>query len=508
MAVSVTATGRIVPKAEANLSFDLPGKVTQVGVEVGDVVTTGVELARLDDAVLVLNVRQAEAMVAAAQAQLDQLITAPRQEDVAAADANLSAAEARLDGARANVRELESGSREDQIAAAEANLRAAEASVRLAVAQRDQVLDGASAAEIAAVEAQVASALLQQKIARDTHDQTLRCQTVTLPTGEEQEVCPALGTIEEQARYNLYAADEAVEAAQAQLDQVLTGATQTQLDSANANVAVAMAQRDAAQAQLDLLRAGTSVEQIQASEANLAALTAQRDGAQAQLDLLLAGATVHQVAAARANVQQAQVALEMAQAERDKAVVVAPFDGVVTAVGVREGQSAPTTFPAVTVADDSELQIVVDVDEIDVARIVEGQKVRITVDALPEEEVSGRVERIAPAASQMGGVVVYQVTIVLDETDLPLRIGMSATATIVIEQIEDVLLVPNWAIRIDRDTGRTYVNLLRAGNLAEAEIGIGVRGEDVSQVLSGLEEGDVVVAGDVVGLRALLERGD
>jgi HlyD family secretion protein len=508
MALSVRATGGIVPVAEARLSFELPGKIAEVWVEVGDKVKAGEKLARLDDTDLAFALRQAEAALAAAQAQLNQLKAGPRQGEVAVAEANLRAAQAGLDGAEANLRELENDPDENQVAAAEANLRAVQANLWLATIQRDQMLEGAAAAEIAAAEAQVASALVQQKIARDTHDLTLKCATVTLPSGEEQEICPALGRAEEQARYNLYAADEAVDAAQARLDQLLTVPTEEQGDTAKANVAAAVAQRDASQAQLELLLSGVSAEQLRVAQANTATLTAQRDAAQAQRDLLLEGTSVYQIAAAQANVDQAQVALEMAQTELDGATLVAPFEGVVTAVNLEQGQIAPTTLPAVTLADRSELRILVDVDEVDVARIVEGQKVTVSVDAIPDEVIPGFVRRIAPAASQVGGVVVFQVTIALDETDLPLRIGMSATAAVTVKQLEDVLLVPNWAVRIDRDTGKTLVNLLRAGTVEETEIEIGVRGEDTSQVLSGLKEGDVVVGGDVVGLRKLLDRGE
>jgi HlyD family secretion protein len=508
MVVSVSATGSIVPKAEAKLTFDLPGKVERVWVEVGDFVRMGDQLAQLNDANLQFSLQQAEAALAAAQAQLNQLESPPRSEEVAISEANLAASQAALDGAQANLQELQSGPDENQVAAAEANLRAVQANLQLAALQRDQVVDGASVAEIAAAEAQVASALVQQKVARDTHDQAIKCTTVKLPNGEKQEICPGLGTFEEQARFNLFATDEALEAAQAQLDQLLADPTQEQVETGDVNVAAAAAQRDAAQAQLDQLRAGASAEQLLAAQANIAASTAQRDAVQAQLDLLLAGNSVHQIGAAQASVDQAQVTLAMAQAELEKVRLLAPLDGLVTTLNVHEQELAPVSLPAATLADVSELQIVVDVDEIDVAQIAEGQDVTIRVDALPFEVISGHVKRIAPAASQVGGVVVYQVIIVLDQADLPLQVGMSATAAITVQQLDDVLLVPNWAIRIDRETGNTFVNLLGAATIEETEVEIGVRGEDASQVLSGLQEGDIVVAGDVVGLRTLLDRGE
>lgn len=442
LVVTVSATGSIVPRAEANLSFELPGKVKEVWVEVGDTVKVDEKLARLDTTKLEFNIRQAEAALASAKAQLAQ---------------------------------IKAGARDEEITVAEANLAAAEATLWNAIEQRDLVTSGATAAEIASAEAQIASALSQEKVARDTHDMTMRCETVQLPTGEEREVCPGLGTPEEQARFNLHAAEKALAAAEAQLDQLMAGASEDQIAAANANVAAA---------------------------------TAQRDAAQAQLELAQAEARSFQIDAAQANIDQAQVALDIAHAELLRATLSAPFDGIVTAVNVNEKEIAPATLPAISLVDRSELQILVNVDEMDVARIQEGQPVNISLDALPEESIPGHVERIAPAATQAANVVMYQVTIVLDKMDAPLRIGMSATADIKIEHLEDVLLVPNWAVRIDRTDGSTYVNLLRQDKVTEIEIELGVQSEDMSQVLFGLEPGDVVVAGDVEGLQTLLEQGE
>jgi HlyD family secretion protein len=439
LVVSVSATGSIVPREQVQLSFDLPGKVEQVRVEVGDLVQAGDELARLDDANLGFQIRQAQATLASAQAQLDLLLTPPGPEEIAAAQANLDATLAALASANA---------------------------------QRDQLEAGPTWAEITAAKAQVAAANAQYIIARDTHDKTMECYSYTQPDGQKKQVCPGLGMAEEHARLNLHTANETLTSAEAQLNQLYAGAT---------------------------------LEQHAIASANISSTLAQQTAAQAQLDLLLREPNVHQVAAAQAGVEQAAIALEMIQAELSKTVLLAPFDGLVTALNIRAGETTPTALPALTLADVAELQIVVDVDEIDVARIVEGQEVVIRVDALPDDALTGRVQRIAPAASLVGNVVVYQVTIVLDETELPLRIGMSATAAVTIERLEQVLLVPNWAIRIDRDTGHTYVNLWRGeGLIQEVEIELGVRGEDNSQVLTGLQAGDEVVAGQVGGLRTLL----
>lgn len=437
LVVTVSASGSIEPEAQVALSFDVPGRVTEVLVEVGEGVQAGDPLARVDSEQLALQVQQAEAVLEAAQAQLALLKAGPRPEE---------------------------------IAATEASLRAAQAQVSTAAANRDQLEGGASDAQIAAAEAQVASAMAQQKVAQDTHDMTMKCVTITMPDGKEREICPALGTPEEQARYSLHAADEALAAAQAQLDELLAGA---------------------------------DADQVRAARASVWAAAAQQDAMQAQLDLALAGASEEQVAVTEAQVAQAQAALDMAELALERATLCAPFDGLVAVVNVTVGQMAGGGLPAVMLVDNSRFHVSVQVDEVDVAELAEGQPVEVTLDALPDVVLSGMVERIAPAAAGMAasagtgvaapGVVSYDMTIVLDPTDAPVRAGMSANATVMVEELADVLLIPTWVVRIDRRTGQTYVQRQAGEQTERVDVQLGVRGNGVVQVLGGLGEGDVVV---------------
>jgi HlyD family secretion protein len=91
-------------------------------------------------------------------------------------------------------------------------------------------------------------------------------------------------------------------------------------------------------------------------------------------------------------------------------------------------------------------------------------------------------------------VVTYLVTINIEPQGVLLRPGMTANATIVVEQMDGVLKVPNWAVRLDRETGRAFVNrLLADGTVEEVTIETGLRNEQFSEILSGLAEGDIVV---------------
>lgn len=254
-----------------------------------------------------------------------------------------------------------------------------------------------------------------------------------------------------------------------------------------------------AQTDYNVAQADYNLKKSSINSSSVSAAYAQLTQAQANLAKLEAGPTGPQLKAARAQVEQARIALDIARANVAKATLTAPFAGVVSAVNVKAGEPANGALPAVVLVDTSVFHIDVTVDEVDVARIALGQLLTVTLDALPGETFSGKVDRVAPTATVNGGVVSYAVRLVLEPVDAPLRSGMSATADIVVAEAKGVVLVPNWAIRRDRDTGQVLVSLLKDGKLVEAPVTLGLRNESLSEVKSG------VIAGDVVGISTLRE---
>jgi HlyD family secretion protein len=413
--VAVSASGGVEPAARVNLAFEASGRVQEVFVKVGDRVGAGDVLARLDAEHMTLEVRQAEAALALAEAQLDLLRGRPRAEE---------------------------------IAAAKADMRAAQAQVSAAVANRDQLAAGATAAEIAAAEANVASVRVQQEVTQDSHDEVVHGE------GADDEE-------KKQAAYDLFAAREAL---------------------------------DAAQAQLDDLRAGPDSDVVRASEATVEAATARLDALQAQLDLLLAGATEEQIADVEAQVAQARAALELARLSLDRSSLYAPFDGVVATVNVEVNEPFSAGMPAIAVLDTSEFHINVNVDEIEVVQLIEGQAAEVTLEAFPDVVIDGVVDRIAPVATFEEGVIYYDVTIGLAPSEVPVRSDLTANATIVVEEITDALIIPTWVVRVDRLTGQTYVHRsAEGGEMERVDVALGVRYQGVAEVLDGLSEGDVVL---------------
>lgn len=230
-----------------------------------------------------------------------------------------------------------------------------------------------------------------------------------------------------------------------------------------------------------------------ADVAALSSANAQVVAAQVQLDRLLNGPTELQLQVAQTNLQIAQLALEQAQAALNRAVLVAPFDGVIAQNALTVGEFPPQGA-AFQLINTSSFYVDVSVDETDIVKVEVGQPVELVLDALPDARISGTVTRVAVTPLQAGQLVTYIVRVTLEPSSQPVRAGMTATATIIVNELRDVLIVPNRFIRIDRTTQQAFVTIVTdAGELENVPVMLGVRSETESQILGGLEAGQRVV---------------
>lgn len=231
-----------------------------------------------------------------------------------------------------------------------------------------------------------------------------------------------------------------------------------------------------------------------ADRTQLASATQQIESARSNLDKLQQPAKPYDIEQARAQVSQAQIQLDQANRRLRQAKLLAPREGVITAVNIKVGELV-SAQPVITLVDLSKLHINITVDEIDIARIKPGQDVLITLDALPDVELKGSIDRIAPTSANLSGVVTYEVRVLLAKTDLTLKSGMTANASVVLERRENALLAPNWAVRRDKPTGKSFITTkVDDKTIKEVEVKIGLRNETVSEIVSGLTEGQVILA--------------
>lgn len=229
------------------------------------------------------------------------------------------------------------------------------------------------------------------------------------------------------------------------------------------------------------------------TQPQLGAAYARVQQAQRELERVQAGPTAFQVESSSLAVERAQNQLERARIAYERTILVAPHDGVVASLNVESGALVGPGLAVVELLDLDPPGLTVQVDEVDVGLIAEGMPVRVKLDALPDVDFAAILARIASSGTNAGGIVSYAVQVELGELDPRIRVGMTAEANIITSQIEDVVVIPNPYIRLERGSGRGFVLVLRSDNrLEEVEVVLGLQGQELSAVVSGLSQGDLI----------------
>ena len=394
LTATVSATGAISPLREAQLAFNTTGTLIKLNVKQGDAVKSGQVLAALDTRELELQLTQAEATLASAQAKLDQL-TSPVLADVTSAQAAVASAEAAL-------AQLKTPN-PNEVLIAKTDVDKAAAALARAQADYDRI-GGATNPFIG----QMPQALTLQQASLDYQKAQTAFNSKFTPT------------------------DSALKQAQASIEQ---------------------------------------------ARSQLARLTTPNP---------------NDVKSAQANIDQARASRDLAKTRLDYAIVKAPFDGIVTHVDFDLGSTMTAGRTWVGVADQAELRVKVNIDETDISKIKVGQLVTILLGAYPDEKIAAKVTDVAAMATTVQGVVNYIVTVTINPTAVPLKIGMTADANIIVMNLENVLLVPNQAVRAS--SKRRFVTIQTGPQQSkEIEVTLGMSNDLETEVLSGLDEGQTVV---------------
>jgi multidrug efflux pump subunit AcrA (membrane-fusion protein) len=447
---TVSASGNAAPDRQATVAFSSSGSIAEVLVEPGQRVEAGQVLARLDTTSLEWQIARAQASLKTAEARLAQVAKPMSESDIASA-------QAAVDSAIANYEKVQEGPSEADLASAQAALDSALANYR-------KVKAGPSADDLAAAQAQVDSARVSVQQAQASYDRVRDRPDIQMRPEAQQLQTATISLRQAEAAYRV---------------------------QANRPTASELA---AAQAQVDQARASLSALQNRPSASDLAAAQAQVAQAEASLASLQDRPNSEDVAVQELSVAETAIVLSQTESQMDDTYITAPLAGTILAVNITEGEWASPGAPAVTIATTQDLILAVNVDEVDVAYLAEGQTAYLSFDALNDETFVGTVTHIAPSSSNIGGAVAYAVEIGFDPGDRPVRLGMTADVDMAVAKAEDALLVPNRAVESDREAGRYYVTRMKAGGTTERlEVRVGLRDESRTQIVQGVSEGDRLV---------------
>jgi HlyD family secretion protein len=221
------------------------------------------------------------------------------------------------------------------------------------------------------------------------------------------------------------------------------------------------------------------------AQANLDLTQSQLADAQREYERVKEGPDPADMAALETRIAAAEATLNLAELK-------APFAGTITEVHTNPGDQTSTGQTAFRIDDLSRLLVDVRVTEVDVNRIGIGQPVLLSFDAIPGREYEGRISSVSPVGNITQGLVEFLFSVELDNADELVKPGMTAAVNVVVNRLENVLVVPNRAVRLHE--GQRVVYLLRNNNLERVSVNLGASSDTMSEVISGdLQAGETIV---------------
>ena len=528
---TVEATGKITSLDDLSLRFEVPGTLGAINVKEGSTVKAGDLLASLRAADL-------NAAVAQAKANLDQKIAGANSSERAFYQAAVESAQADLNKTKADTA--------NTVSSAEANVETARNNLQLAEGgESSQIVSQAYASAVALLQATVSKlddALTQA-------DNILGIDNTLANNDFENYLSISDKTKLNAANSNYLSAKDArtlaknviillnTQSPHANIDNGLTLAEDAlaksnQLLTSVADVLIAtppigtltQSMLDTKKTIIETTRIGITtqytsvINQSQTvSDAKNSYSTFSIAYNKAVNDLANAEATATSLVQmkqaaydqAEANLQNKveptrevdlaplRAALAQAIANRNKTLITAPIDGVVTKVNKKVGEFVSASEVAIAMLS-PHFEVEVDIPETDVAKIKVGDAAIITLDAFGDEvKFTGKTVSIEPASTDIQDVVYYQVKISLDDTDKPIKSGMTANITINTDSRDNAIYIPSRAVRTDN---AKYVRVLKNGQPEDRPVVLGLKADDGKvEVLSGLSEGEDVIVSTVGG---------
>jgi RND family efflux transporter MFP subunit len=448
---SVDEPGSVLAENSAVMSFQEGGQLAQVNVSEGSQVAAGTVLADLDSAQLSAMLQQANAGLAAAQAQLSQLASGTRPQQLTIDESAVTSADQALGIAVGNAYSASDDAVRNQLDTMFANPQTNNPTFILPSSNSQKITDIASQHVI------IYKALTQW------YGMLNATSTGFDPATISGTAATDLQQIESYINEIALMVNNATPSGQ------LSATTIAQYKG---NIAAARAEIEA------------SISMVSGDQS---ALTA----AQNVLTLAQAGSTSQQIAAAQASVDAAQAAVASAHVALDHASLVAPFAGTVQNLTAQVGQVVTPGVPMMTLINASGLKIETYVSEKDVANIKTGDTAQVTLDAFGAgTKLPATVSTVDAAQTQVNGAAAYMVTLHFINPNSQIKDGMTGNVHVIEAEHDNVIAVPSNLVINDNNT---YFVLVQKGNATQkVPVQVGLVGASTTEITSGLNVGDMI----------------
>lgn len=465
--ITVGADGVVNAYQTALLLWQTTGSVAQVDVSMGVQVSKDQVLASLEQTSLPQIIILAQSEVVAAQRALDDLLYSQTQQ--AQALQAVEMAEEALEAAM-----------NPELVQANAQTELANARKEFEEARRQFIIISSPPSQ-SAIDQSYANLVMAENVLNNTLqeiekiEQKLRKPERLYKPWESRKLFSSIL----QGLEIKFARDQrSFEEAKKKYERLLQPADPTDIAVAQAKLASAEARLNQAEREWARVKDGPSAGDI-------AVLQARLDDAEREWERRKDGPTAADITAAEARLAAAQATLKLAR-------LVAPFSGTITLVDIKPGDQVDPGRLALRLDDLSRLIVEAQVSEVDINKIQPGQPVVLAFDSILAKEYSGVVLEVPAVADSLQGVVNFNVKVELTDADERVKPGMTASATFVIRELEDVLLLPRQAVRFLEGQRVAYV--WRDGEAIPVHVTLGPSTESYVQVIEGeLKPGDEVV---------------
>ena len=480
--ISVSATGTIEPLVTVEVRSKASGAITNLAVDEGDTINAGDLIAEIEKTYTQADVDQAQADLISAQARLEQskmnLDLQKQQSDaqIKQAQENVNSAQTRLNQLLEQIK-TEKVTNARQLKDAQNDLAMAKLRQKQAKTPRSETVKRA--------ETSVTQAKSSLDLAREEYNRRQALYEKSFVSKSEVESAKAQ-----------------LDAAQAQYDSSLEQLKLTKQPSSEEELELADLTVAKSELAIETIKQKIKEEELRQKDVDLS--NSQLEDAKTSLSLAIENKKQILIkekdqVSAKASLVRSQVALKTAQDKLADTIVRAPISGTILAKSVEEGQVITSSMGAmasagtllVTMANLDNVYVKTDVDETDIGSVQPGQSVSITVDAYPDKTFQGVVLRVAPKGKVVQNVTLFQVISEIKNPSKILKPGMNASVEILTTDLKDVLVLDNEAI-MDMQGSKMAIPVIDGKPSAPVSVVTGVRGLDTTEIIFGLEEGDVV----------------
>lgn len=487
----VSETGRVEAAQELTLGFERAGRLETIYVKEGEAVERGQALAVLEREELTIQLAEAEAARETARAKLDQLLAGASPEEIKVAETAVANAQTSLANEQQNLTDVEAEAANDLAATYQDALNAL-AELYLTSYNVWQDVEAIKLAYFSGTDQD--SITIQEE--EEKIEQRVVQENSSLVAAQKEErhedIDEALSVFKDSFSTISSALTKVKEVTDRVIyDNTISSAHKNNLETGRDDIASGFSSIVDYQQVIASTKV-TNATNINTAQAKVNKAQGELEKARDQLELKKASPRQVEIDLYQAQLREAASRVNLFTTQLEKAVLKSPFEGVVTEVAKERGEMVQAGEDVITLISSKPFQLKVDIYEEDIGKIKRGDPVAITLVAFPERPLAGKVVAVDPAEKLIEDVVYYEVTIDFEALLEEIKPGMTADIIIKTASRKDVLILPK-SFLIKKE-GKTFVRVLKGGQLKEREIEVGLEGrENRVEILAGLEEGEEVV---------------